>query len=438
MRRERIYVDRIDAGRKLARHLAERKHELGLDGGDVVVVGLPRGGLPVASEVAIELGAPLDVILVRKLGVPFQPEVAMGAIGEGGVRVISDHVVEMAGITPDELAAVERRERMELERRAARYRSGRPRHVLTGRVVVIVDDGIATGATARAACQVARAHNVARLILAMPVAPPDWVERLGSEADELVTLLTPAFFHSVGQFYRDFSQTTDDDVVEILGRAVENGAPEAGRDEDVTIRIGDKELGGHLTVPAEAKGLVIFAHGSGSSRHSPRNRLVAEVLNEAGLATLLFDLLTPHEETDRANVFDIELLGHRLGEVTEQVRADPGLGDLAIGFFGSSTGAAAALHAAAELGSEIAAVVSRGGRPDLAASVLHTVVSPTLLIVGGADTQVLELNERAKEHMSCEARLDVIPGATHLFEEPGALEATAQAAALWFVAQLQN
>ncbi|MER7370907.1 alpha/beta family hydrolase [Nonomuraea wenchangensis] len=190
---------------------------------------------------------------------------------------------------------------------------------------------------------------------------------------------------------------------------------------------------GDLVVPDAAQGLVLFAHGSGSSRHSPRNRYVAGALNEAGLATLLFDLLTPEEEVDRANVFDIGLLAERLLERTREVREHPDSAGLPIGYFGASTGAAAALWAAAQPGNDIAAVVSRGGRPDLAGPRLAAVRAPTLLVVGGRDPVVIELNQEAQQRMSAECRLTIVPGATHLFEEPGALDAVADLARAWFV-----
>jgi putative phosphoribosyl transferase len=212
----------------------------------------------------------------------------------------------------------------------------------------------------------------------------------------------------------------------------------AGRDEDVEVAAGTLRLAGHLSVPERPLGLVVFVHGSGSSRHSPRNRYVAEVLARAGLATLLFDLLTPGEEADRRNVFDIELLSARLARVTAWVGEQPECRALPVGFFGASTGAAAALWAAAEQGARVAAVVSRGGRPDLAGRRLEDVRSPTLLIVGGRDDAVLELNEGAQARMRCENRLAVVPRATHLFEEPGTLEAAAELARDWFVAHLSR
>jgi dienelactone hydrolase len=210
------------------------------------------------------------------------------------------------------------------------------------------------------------------------------------------------------------------------------------RDEDVEVVAGPVHLAGHLTVPEHPLGLVVFVHGSGSSRHSPRNRYVAEVLQEAGLATLLFDLLTADVEGDRAAVFDIELLAERLARVSAWVREQPECHSLPIGFFGASTGAGAALRAAADPIADVAAVVSRGGRPDLAGPRLGAVRAPTLLIVGARDEAVLELNEAAAARLRCEHRLMVVPSATHLFEEPGTLEAAAHLASDWFVAHLSR
>jgi alpha-beta hydrolase superfamily lysophospholipase len=201
----------------------------------------------------------------------------------------------------------------------------------------------------------------------------------------------------------------------------------------VEVGIGGFSLPGHLTIPSNSVGVVVFAHGSGSSRHSPRNQFVADQLQAAGLGTLTFDLLTDGEAADRRNVFDIGLLGSRLLRATDWVRDHPAVADLPVALFGASTGAAAALVAASDPSRPIAAVVSRGGRPDLAGTRLEHVHAPTLLIVGGADTTVLTLNQQAQRKLRCENRLTVVPGATHLFEEPGTLEQVAQLAADWFV-----
>jgi putative phosphoribosyl transferase len=208
-----IFDNRTEAGRRLAARLGH------LRGQPAVVLGLPRGGVPVAAQVASALRAPLDVIVVRKLGVPFQPELGMGAVGEDGIRVLNHDVIRAAGISGADLARVEAREREEVARRAARYRGRRPRRPLDGQVAIVVDDGIATGSTARAACQVARALGAARVVLAVPVAPRGWRDRIGADADEMADVATPAPFHAIGQFYRDFAQTTDEEVTACLDRA---------------------------------------------------------------------------------------------------------------------------------------------------------------------------------------------------------------------------
>jgi putative phosphoribosyl transferase len=205
-----MFIDRADAGRQLGQRLQHLRSP------DVVVLGLPRGGVPVAAEVSRTLGVPLDVIMVRKLGVPAQPELAMGAIGEGGVRLVLAETVHRAGVTPEELAAVESRELAELQRRAQRFRGDRARIPLVGRTVVVVDDGIATGSTARVACQVVRAQGAARVVLAVPVAPFDWVRRLHDAADELTAVATPRALRAIGAWYTDFSQSTDEEVVACL------------------------------------------------------------------------------------------------------------------------------------------------------------------------------------------------------------------------------
>ncbi|MFI7225793.1 phosphoribosyltransferase family protein [Nonomuraea angiospora] len=435
-----MFVDRHDAGVRLGQRLAGLVTDE-----DVVVLGLPRGGVSVGFEVAQALGAPLDVIVVRKLGVPFQPELGFGAVGEGGVRVINSDVVRLVDVTREEMSEVEEREQAEVLRRVRRFRGDRAPVDLAGRTVIVVDDGIATGSTARAACQVARARGAARVILAVPVGTPDTIASLCQDADEVICLETPTVLWGIGTWYVDFTQIADERVVDLLQRAappaaegavsgkeraVKSDPPEPA--DEVTVDAGHVRLPGQLVIPEEAEGIVVFVHGSGSGRHSPRNRYVASVLNREGLGTLLFDLLTVEEEYDRGNVFDIELLAGRLMQVTNWLSDQPRAAVLPVGYFGASTGAAAALWAAAEPGNQVAAVVSRGGRPDLAGARLPAVRAATLLLVGGCDELVIELNQAAQERLTCENRLEIIPDATHLFEEPGALEAVADLARNWF------
>jgi putative phosphoribosyl transferase len=452
------FLDRADAGRRLASLLAglptiER-------GAGSVVVGLPRGGIPVAYQIARALDAPLDVILVRKIGLPAQPELAMGAIGEDGVRVVNEDVVRAERVSERQFAGVEELERAELIRRAERYRAEHPRVPLAGKTAIVVDDGIATGSTARAACQVARAHGAARVVLAVPLAPQASLDALASVADDVVCAEVPEPFLAIGQWYLDFAQTADSEVVDLLRRADKGQGADDGipMERDVMVLAGTVPLPGRLTLPARGRGVVVFAHGTGSSRSSPRNMFVAGTLHVVGLGSLLFDLLTPDEEADRANVFDIGLLAGRLSAATSWLRGQPGLEGVPVGYFGASTGAAAALRAAAESAAgsaadpvahsaagpgparehgERTAVVCRGGRPDLAGASLGAVRAPTLLLVGGLDDRVRELNEAARAQLPGESQLVIIPGAGHLFAEPGSLEQVASLARDWFVRYLR-
>jgi putative phosphoribosyl transferase len=275
------------------------------------------------------------------------------------------------------------------------------------------------------------------VVLAVPVAAPDTLAELAELADDVVALVTPTPMYAVGAWYDEFSQTTDDDVVRLLAEHDRDGSRRVtttdGEVSTAEVVVAPERFAapGFLAVPRSPRGLVVFAHGSGSSRSSPRNRFVAQRLEVAGHATLLFDLLSDDEARDRANVFDTELLAVRLLVATRWARRHPACADLPVGYFGASTGAGAALLAAAE-DPTVAAVVSRGGRPDLAGTRLTAVAAPTLLIVGGADPAVRAINEDATRRLRCEHRLVVVPGATHRFEEPGALEAVATEAATWF------
>ena len=206
------FRDRVDAGQQLAARLEQ------LPTNNLVAVGMPRGGVPVAAQVALALGIPLDVVLVRKLGVPSHPELAMGAIGEDGVRFIDDRTVEALHISPDEIARVEQMERVELQRRGEMYRRGSPRLAIEHKTVVVVDDGMATGASARVACRVVRAQGALRIVLGVPIAPPGWEDVMSSEADEFVAVAVRNF-RAVGDLYDDFRPTSDAEVVRCLERA---------------------------------------------------------------------------------------------------------------------------------------------------------------------------------------------------------------------------
>ena len=437
------FLDRHDAGRRLAAKLVDFAAER------PVVIALPRGGVPIGVEVARALDAPLDILAVRKLGAPGNPELGVGAVAEDGTGVLDPQSAGMLGMTQAMLDATLARESRELRRRVQRYRDGRPSIPVSGRTVIVVDDGLATGLTDLAAVRALRKRGALRIVVAVPVGSSESVSMLAQEADRVLCLTIPERFIGVGMWYRDFTPVSDEQVVALLAQASGDGrgplAPaRASRPgpqttvrggtagEELSFDLSGVRLAGDLTVPASARGLVLFAHGSGSSRMSPRSRAVAIALNDAGLATLLFDLLDEQEALRRELVFDVSLFAGRLKLLTRWASSQPSLQSLPLGYFGASTGAAAALRAAAAIGDTVAAIVSRGGRPDLAGDRLSSVVSPTLLIVGGQDPEVLQLNRDAAAHLHCQHDLVVVDGAGHLFEEPGALERVAELAIEWF------
>jgi len=441
------YRDRADAGRQLAARLSALRSERPL------VLGLPRGGVVVAAAVATALGAPLDVLVVRKLGVPSQPELAMGAIGEDGVVVHDGRILAEAGVSDFARHRVEARERNELRRRVRVYRGDRPGPDVAGRTVVVVDDGLATGSTARAAVSVLRRRGAGRIVMAVPVGSPDAVAALGEVADEVVCPLVPPRLGSIGEWYVDFAPTADAEVLELLHRGTvepdtgpgsERGPGSEGAEGvtvptrfDVELPVGGFLTAGRLTVVPGCAAVVAFAHGRGSGRDSPRNVKVARLLQAAGFATLLVDLLAPAEREGPDAGADFEELGRRLGDATAWLRERAGFGTLPVGYLGAGSGAAAALWAASRPGASVGAVVSRGGRPDLLGERLRAVEVPTLLVVGGEDRAVLELNRRARRLMAGPSRLEVVPGAGHLFERPGELEAVAGLARRWFARHLR-
>lgn len=422
------FRDRAEAGEQLAQLLAPKYR-----GQDGVVYALPRGGVIVAAPIARALHMPLGLTITRKIGHPLQPEYAIGAVTEDGEVVVNS--TEVARVDEEWFRAAVQAERKEAHRRHQVYLDDRAPLSATGKTAILVDDGIATGLTMRAAIAAMRQQRPARLIVAVPIVTADAAMNLGEVVDGVVAVDTPRrHLGSVGAYYDNFPQVTDDEVISLLraanASAMTDEPPPAG---EATVRLpaGNVTLTGDIVVPPRATGLVLFAHGSGSSRSSPRNRFVAEELQRAGFATLLFDLLTEDEDSLYGNRFDIELLRTRLLAATDWARRHATVAPLPIGYFGASTGAAAALEAAAER-PDVRAVVSRGGRPDLALSSLPRVRAATLLIVGGDDESVVDLNRRAYAALTATKALEIVPGATHLFQEPGALEQVARLAVDWF------
>ena len=414
-----MFTDRHEAGKKLAEKLVQYR------GADAVVFALPRGGVVVGYDVAKALALPLDSIAVRKIGHPLTPEYAIGVVDEHGATIFNE--AEKRAANPEWLAKEIEAQKNEAQRRSATYRGTRPLYAIAGKTAIIVDDGIATGLTMRLAVRAMKQRSAGKIVVAVPLAPPESLQALKDEgADEIVVLESPSdFLGAIGLHYVQFDQVEDDEVITLL-RSADIG-------ENIRVRTGDVVLEGTTTMPHGAKGLVVFVHGSGSSRFSPRNMFVAEVLQKAGIGTLLIDLLTKEEDAVYERRFDIDLLVKRLEAIIGWIKEKKDMKQLPIGLFGASTGAAAALRVAAQMGMAITAIVSRGGRPDLAMDTLPEVTAPTLLIVGGDDTGVIELNEQVFAKLQCEKKLEIVPGATHLFEEPGALENVAQLAQEWFV-----
>ena len=398
-----------------------------------VVLALPRGGVPVAYEVAKALHGELDLLLVKKIGVPGRGELALGAIAENGKPYWNKEFLSLANIPKSKLKVLGDEKLKEVVEQGRNLRGERPRIPVVGRVVIVVDDGLATGATMIAAIECLKQQNPKKIIVAVPVASSQAVGTISELVDKVIVGQIPEDLWSVGMWYEDFTQVTDEEVKELLN--VPSGISPEGEDVEVEIRDADVRLPGRLTLPSHARAVVIFAHGSGSTHMSPRNRKVAQALHDSGFGTLLFDLLTEEEAANRANVFNIELLARRLSVATNWLRERTRLSLLPVGYFGASTGAAAALGAAAKDPS-IFAVVSRGGRPDLAKN-LANVRSPTLLIVGGDDGPVIPLNELAKQHLKS-AELVIVPGAGHLFEEPGTLNKVMEYALDWFTQCLES
>lgn len=419
------FDDRSQAGELLAMrllHLAYKKP---------VVLALPRGGLPVAAEIARVLGAPLDILAVKKIGLPQNPEFAIGAVSEDGVPLIDEEVIQRLEIDPAEVDEVARKKILEAKDQARMFRSEIPLQPVGGRHVIVVDDGLATGATMEAAIRVLHSRRAAKITVAVPVASKQAAEKVKGLVDEFVCLETPEQFYAVGQWYESFEQVTDQEAMEFLRRGRPTAQHQVERAE-IEVPVGRLKLNGSLAVPPESRGIVIFAHGSGSSRFSPRNRKVADALNATGFATLLFDLLTEIESEDRSNVFDIKRLARRLIGATDWAVAH--YPNLPNAYFGASTGAGAALEAAAAHPKNLFAVVSRGGRADMAEH-LEQVDVPALLIVGGNDEPVLSLNHQAAKRIK-DSRVAVVPGAGHLFEEPGALDEVIEYAIDWLLQSL--
>ena len=420
-----FFRDRKDAGEKLAATLKEKGFE------NPVVLGIPRGGVPVAAEVARAVHGDLAVVVARKLGAPGNPELAIGATTETGASYINTAVAAAAGADAHYIEAEKARQVQEAHRREELFDSHR-RPPVKGRTVIVVDDGIATGATAIAAVRSIKAEGAERVVLAIPVGPPEMVELLRSEADEVVCLDEDPGFWAVGQYYLDFSQVSDEEVRRTLDSFALVSTDPAQR---VEITRDGVRLAGILTTPSGHGPfpLVIFVHGLGSSKDSPRNVVIASHLVDAGIATLLFDL-SGHGESSRDPADGIDAYVADLKAAFAWVALQEEVKKDLIGIAGSSMGATVAAMAVAEGHATPATLVLRG--PPMEASQFRAVQVPSLVLIGSRDPLRWSVESGVA---GCSAlSLSVVEGASHLFEEPGTLQEALERTVAWFRSRLMQ
>jgi len=418
------FRDRKDAGEQLAAVLKQKGYV------DAVVLGIPRGGLPVATEVARAVGGILAVVVARKLGAPGNPELAIGATTASGITYINEGVARAVGASQAYIDAEKLRQVLEAQRREELF-DGHRRPGLKDRTVIVVDDGVATGATAIAAIRATKAEGAKRVVIAVPVGPPEMIELLGKEADEVVCLESDPGFWAVGQYYDNFDQVSDQDVRALLNAYA--APPPAPDSTHVTIKRNQINLAGILTTPAGAGPfpLVIFVHGLGSGKDSPRNVTIAAHIVDSGIATLLFDLsghgessADPHDGLG-AYVADLQA-AFAWATVAPQVKND------AIGIAGSSLGATIAVKALIEGHVKPRTMVLRA--PPVEPEDFRRIDVPSLVLIGSLDPLRSDVEWGATP---CpQLTLSVVQGASHLFEEPGTLEQALRLTVGWFVQHL--
>jgi putative phosphoribosyl transferase len=423
------FRDRAEAGRRLADRL-----RAGL-ARPAVVAAIPRGGVAVAVPIVERLGLPLTVIYARKLTAPVAPELAFGALDEDGEAIIDAETVAMLDLEPADIDRAKARVAAEIKRRMALYRVPPLAHYLPGAHVVLVDDGLATGLTMRAALAYARRHGASQITLAVPCASMQAAERFWREADHFVSLVVDPKFMAVGAYYLDFAPVPDDAVRMMLGQA-QQLAPAAGSPRSA-LRVSFKSLRGHrlageLLLP-DGRGphpAVAFAHGWGSSKASPRNRAVAEALRTAGIATFLFDF-TGHGESEGSQ--EESTLGQQADDLRAALDVLQSMDDIdarRLGVAGASSGGAAALQFAAG-DPRVRALVLRSANPAGADASAHRIRVPTLLVVGDQDVTIRAANEELLPRLAGVRQLEVVPRGDHLFTDPGALARATEVTVGW-------
>jgi putative phosphoribosyl transferase len=425
------FRDRHHAGVALAAALAEYAAQ------EPLILAVGRGGIPVAAVVAEQLGAELDVMIVQKLGVPGHVHISAGAVSSRGSSRVNHQALSGFGISAAALDKALDNERLVLEQQEREIRGNHAPISVAGRLVIAVDDVVITGTTLHTAIAALRAAGARQVVLAVPVGVEGELARLSREVDALTCLAPRVQLDSLSQAYEHAAPVSVGYAQEAYACWEAKRSPTSRRTQraarsEVPIPAGNQKLAGTLTAPEQARGVVAFLHGSGSNRFSPRNRYVAEALERAGFATLLFDLLTAEEQATDAETHElgtnVELLGSRATAMLDWVSKEPALQGLKLALFGASTGAAAALLAVAERPGHVRCVIARGGRPDLAEAALERITTPVLLLVGSEDHAVLELNREAARRLGGPHWVTIVPGATHLFAEPGALQAASDLA----------
>lgn len=429
------FRDRAEAGQKLVDALAPVLKS------PCVVAAIPRGGVSVALPIVERFGLPLTVVYARKLTAPMAPEFAFGAIDEDGHTIVESRAVAMLGLQLADVEQAKARVSGEIKRRMATYGVPALGHYLPGAAVVLVDDGLATGLTMRAALQYARRHGASEITVAVPCASTQAANEFGRAADHFVCLTVDEEFMAVGQYYRDFSTVSDDDVIRMLARAREGGARPASGTESVRVSFKSSRgfrLAGRLLIPPSPgpHPTVVFAHGWGSGKDSPRNQAAGEALRAVGFAALLFDFTghgesdgTPDDSTQPQQVDDLRAALDALEGFDEVDRGR-------LGVVGASSGAAVALLQAAR-DPRIRALALRSPNPAGAEGAVVAVTAPTLVVVGEQDEPTRAAIEPLLVRFGGPHTLEVVPGGDHLFEDPTALARATASIVVWFKEHLR-
>ena len=413
------FENREHAGKTMAETLMQYKHL------NPVVLALPRGGVPIAFEIANQLQAPLDVILVKKIGAPGHEEFAIGAVAEDEKPILNHKVIKQYQFNPEEIENIIGNRITEIRNRSKTYRKLTKKIPLEGRNVIVVDDGLATGATMLAAVRWLRTQKINKIIVAVPVSSKEAASEIKKLVDEFISLHTPENFIAVGMWYKDFPQVSDEEVLRLLSNKI---IKPRIIPYNVIIEDENIKLQGIVRIPQNAKGIILFAHGGNGIHKHQIDVFMANSLNNSGFATLLINLLTESESLDQKSAFNVELLTKRLLVATRWVKANHA--GLAIGYFGTSIGTAAAIKASKDR-LDIFAIVSLTGRPDLAHEVLAKTYAPALLMAGANDKTNIPYNKMAKEELT-NAKIVLIPHVAQDFEDPETLKQIALHTINWF------